>query len=143
MTKEKIIEILEGAKDWNGDVPYEVAVKAINKMAENIPKWIPCQERLPETGERVLITCEIRRSYGRKSRYVCKGYHVNRYEMESDGDWGEGSEEYKEDDEKYYVLEGWYETIHNWGDYGSVFINDFVLAWMPLPEAYREEGENE
>lgn len=38
MTKEKIIEILEGAKDWNGDVPFEVAVKAINNMAENIPQ---------------------------------------------------------------------------------------------------------
>ena len=36
MTKEKIIEILEGAKDRNGDVPFEIAVKAINKMAENI-----------------------------------------------------------------------------------------------------------
>jgi len=37
MTKEKIIEILAGAKDWNGDVPFEIAVQAINKMAENIP----------------------------------------------------------------------------------------------------------
>lgn len=33
MTKERIIEILEGAKDRNGDVPFEIAVKAINKMA--------------------------------------------------------------------------------------------------------------
>lgn len=38
MKKEKIIEILEGAKDWNGDVPFEIAVKAISKMAENIPQ---------------------------------------------------------------------------------------------------------
>lgn len=32
MTKEKIIEILEIAKDRNGDVPFEIAVKAISKM---------------------------------------------------------------------------------------------------------------
>lgn len=47
MTKEKIIEILEGAKDWNGDVPFEIAVKAISKMAENIPQQpeiIHCRE---------------------------------------------------------------------------------------------------
>lgn len=158
LTSKQIDELRAYAKDRKGEL-----AKLINDAADTIEMlsaklhasqmerssqyyhggWIPCQERLPETGERVLITCEIRGLYGRKSRYVCKGYHVNRYEMESDGDWDEGSDEYKEDDDKYYVLEGWYETIHNWGDYGSVFIDDFVLAWMPLPEPYREEGEQD
>lgn len=60
MTKERIIEILEGAKDRNGDVPFEIAVKAINKMAENIEKShikaLPSPQTEPELTE-LLVFC--------------------------------------------------------------------------------------
>ena len=47
MTKEKIIEILEIAKDRNGDVPFEIAVKAISKMEiEALQKQDPKESKL-------------------------------------------------------------------------------------------------
>ena len=109
MTKEKIIEILEGAKDWNGDVPYEIAVKAISKMAENIPQWIPCSERLPLDHERYLLTQEIHYTTGRIIKRVCMAF----YDDEND----EWLEEQGEDCE----------------------IVSYPLAWMPLPEPWKGE----
>lgn len=51
MTKEKIIEILEGAKDRNGDVPFDIAVKAISKMEiEALQKQDP-KESKPVRGK--------------------------------------------------------------------------------------------
>lgn len=29
-----------------------------------------------------------------------------------------------------------FETWHDWDD---CFVNDYIIAWMPLPELYREE----
>ena len=42
--------------------------------------------------------------------------------------------------ETNYVLEGWYERIHNWDEYSFVGIEDKVIAWQPLPEPYKEGG---
>ena len=79
MTKEKIIEILEGAKDWNGDVPFEIAVKAINKMAENIPqqperkkgKWIPGKEISREMVSDTCLVIHYDRWVCNKCGYYC------------------------------------------------------------------------
>lgn len=104
-------------------------------------RWIPCDKELPETGQDVILCCAVKNIYGKLRRYICVGYYVHKYEMESNVNWDEGCDEYREEDDKFYVLEGWYERIHNWDDYGSVAISDFTLAWMPLPEPYREDGE--
>ena len=107
-------------------------------------QWIPVTPKtLPKTEEKVLVTCEHLDIYGKPHRYVCKAYHVDRYTMRSDVDWwDEGCDEYREEDDQYYVLEGWYEYIHNWGDYSSVCITeDKVVAWMPLPEPWKGEPD--
>lgn len=108
------------------------------------PGWILTSERLPKTEEKVSVTCEHLDIYGKPHRYVCKAYHVDRYTMRSDvGWWDEGCDEYCEEDDQYYVLEGWYEYIHNWGDYSAVRITeDKVVAWCPLQEPYKD-GEHE
>ena len=55
------------------------------------------------------------------------------WEMDSD---------YKEDEDEFYIPEGWYEfTTQGNGDLMNWFINAEVIAWMPLPEPYREEGD--
>lgn len=108
-------------------------------------QWIPCTpETMPKTEEKVLVTCERLDIYGKPHRYVCKAFHVDRYTMRSDVDWwDEGCDEYREEDDQYYVLEGWYEYIHNWGDYSSVRITeDKVVAWCELPTPYREGGQD-
>ena len=90
-----------------------------------------------------MVTCEYLDIYGKPHRYVCKAYHVDRYAVRADFDyWDEGCDEYREEDDQFYVLEGWYEYIHNWGDYSSVRIaEDNVLAWCPLPEPWKGERD--
>ena len=106
----------------------------------NQPRWIPCSERLPETGQPVRITAEVKNDR-MATRYTCNGYHVNRYEMEADNCWDAECTEYREEDDKYYVLPGWYEIIHNWPEYGSVGIDDSIIAWQPMQEPYSERSK--
>jgi len=41
---------------------------------------------------------------------------------------------------EYYLKEGWYELIDNWGDYSSVaIVEGKVDYWLPIPPA--PEGE--
>lgn len=112
------------------------------KVIAEIPpaqQWIPVSSgKMPKTGEKVMVTCE-HKFCGEPYRYICKAYHVDRFTMESDGNWDEGCDEYHEEDDTFYVLEGWYEVIHNWDDYGSVSIEDTVVAYMPLPEPWKGE----
>lgn len=100
-------------------------------------QWIPCSERLPEK-ETVLATVETKTF---KHRYVCEAVWISRWTWKASFDNWEDCSEYNEDEDEYYVLEGWYERVHNWDDYSYVGIEDDVIAWRPLPEPYREEGE--
>jgi Protein of unknown function (DUF551). len=93
-------------------------------------EWISTKDRLPESGEEVLFTCEIRPA---NRQYCCIGYYaaskticVSAYSDECDV-------EYDEESDEYYLLEGWYESIKNGDDFSSVVISDFVTHWMPLP----------
>ena len=109
------------------------------KQLPSAQQWIPCKTALPKTEEKVFVTCEHLDIYGKPHRYVCKAYHVDRYTVRADFDyWDEGCDEYREEDDQFYVLEGWYECIYNWGDYSSVRITeDKVVAWCPLLEPWK------
>ena len=50
--------------------------------------------------------------------------------------------DYDEEEDKFYVPEGWYEVIHNWDEYGSVGIYGIVTHWMYLPELPTEESND-
>ena len=65
------------------------------------PKWIPCSERLPENGEKVL--CQTITKKGQINMVI-----------------------------GFYDFERW-----------CCGMNSNVIAWMPLPEAYREDGGKE
>ena len=130
--------------DSKGSAPFPSLVVVYRGAThdEKLPsaqQWIPCNVALPKTEEKVSVTCEHLDIYGKPHRYVCKAYHVDRYTVRADFDyWDEGCDEYCEEDDQYYVLEGWYECIHNWGDYSSVRITeDKVVAWCPLPEPWK------
>lgn len=56
-SKEEILKILEGAKDEQGSIPFNIVKKAIEKLIVE-PEWIPCSERPPEEKKLVLVTCE-------------------------------------------------------------------------------------
>ena len=103
-----------------------------------VQKWIPVTERLPESGVHVLVACEMRGQY-LSGQYVCDGYYAKAKTQPSYGHPDECAVEYSEEDDEYYLLEGWYEVIKNWDDYNSIVIDDFVTHWMPLPEPPKGE----
>lgn len=102
--------------------------------------WIPITEQLPESGVRVLFCCEKRSGGAVYKRYVCDGYYAKRYTEQTWNNSGDIACEYREEDDEYYLLEGWYEVINNWDDYNSIAIADFVTHWKPMPEPPKEDS---
>lgn len=121
----------------------EVTAKELIDAQPTVGGWVSVKDRMPESGKHVLITCEIRSLYGYKKQYVCEAYHAEEHSI-SEGKYPEDTDcyDYSEEDDEYYLKEGWYEVIHNWDEYGSVVIGDFVTHWMPLPELPEEMSED-
>lgn len=82
---------------------------------QNQPVWIPVSERLPEKEGRYLVTFRSER----------KTYLV-----------GYGNCRMSVDGKK--IGYGWYD-LH----YAIYFDEKSIIAWMPLPETYRESEEEE
>ena len=157
--KEKLVELLRKArsamkkKEANSDLEREwflaefliangvtVQDRLEEKQAtsDKTSEWISVEDRLPESGVHVLVACEMRGQY-LQGRYVCDGYYAKAKTHPSYGNPDECAVEYIEEDDEYYLLEGWYEVIKNWDDYSSIVIDDFVTHWMPLPEPPKGE----
>lgn len=77
-------------------------------------KWIPVSERLPEKGHDVLIT---------KEPFKIKGYEQEVIKVKRSVDPRSGKIEW-------------------WSPEFGTLADKTVLAWMPLPEPYKE-GEND
>lgn len=95
------------------------------------PVWIPCSERMPDSGVHVLLCCEVR-PIGEK--YVCDGYYAKENTIACDAS-DEVDFNYSEEDDEYYLAEGFYEVVKNWDDFSSIAIGDFVTHWMSLPSS--------
>ena len=106
-------------------------------------EWISVDERLPESGVHCLISCTVKRFDGTHGQYVCVGYYAEKFKHLAYGVDDDSVSEYNEENDEYYIAEGWYEVIKNWDDYGFVAIDDFVTHWMPLPEAPKMKGGEE
>ena len=114
---------------------YELceALESANKEIERLKeaqRWIPVTESLPESGKHVLLCCEIRPG---NRKYVCDGYYAAAKTEKSYGNSGDIACEYDEEQDEYFLLEGWYEVIKNWDEFSSIAIDDFAVAWQPLP----------
>ena len=83
---------------------------------------------MPEAGVNVLVSyingCNKHRTV--KAFYSEK--HTIEQSIEADyGDWDESGD-------RYYLPEGWHESIDNWDDFSSVEVTEGnVTHWMPLP----------
>ena len=104
---------------WNkGYEPYihlRYVVTAITEMPtiEPDPQWIPCNERLPDKETYVLISKKPHPLTGKKWCVTIAGRFV---------------------DGRSRKLE--------WRDIGfGRIVDDEILAWMPLPEPYKERRE--
>lgn len=137
MTKKDAIGYLEWMRR-DADLKKEfndALLTAISSLQELERKWIPVSERLPE--ETVLVTVETKTF---RHRYICEAVWIPRWTWKASFDNWEDCSEYNEDEDEFYVIEGWYERVHNWDEYSYVGIEDNVIAWQPLPEPFREEG---
>lgn len=141
--KEKLVELLDEVhhKPLGKEYQERLGTIADHLIANGvtIQRWIPVTERLPESGVHVLVCCEIRSGGAVYKRYICDGYYAKRFTEQTWNNSGDIACEYREEDDEYYLLEGWYEVIKNWDDYNSIVIPDFVTHWQPMPEPPKGE----
>ena len=107
------------------------------------PHWIPCNERMPECEQEVLV-CTETKLLG-KDAYIDSIITPAIYEdgtmteVESKWSWYDMDfDEWDDECDCGIVPEGWWENRHfNLdGDYNHV-IDRKVVAWMPLPEPWK------
>ena len=93
-------------------------------------EWISVEDRLPESGRNVLATYTNR--FGK--RRIIVGCRCDRWKHEAPCD-DECASEYSEEEDEYFLLEGWYEQQDNLDYYASIYVHEGeVTHWMPLPE---------
>jgi hypothetical protein len=97
--------------------------------------WISVANAMPKPGVNVLAC--YRNRLGKLRRIRAHWIAAKTVEANTE-DWDQCSE-YDEATDTYYVAEGWFECIDNWGDYSAVAVSEGdVKHWMPLPEAPQE-----
>lgn len=140
-----ILSRLDGLNDReNGDEHFLNGIETAREVIATAPAvdvWHRVEEgKLPENMH-VLARCEITGLYKPKF-YTCVAFHAPKFGI-SAGRYPDDDccYEYNEEDDEYYLQEGWYEVIRNWDEYGSVAISDSVIGWMPLPPASPFERE--
>ena len=75
MTKERILEILEGAKDKTASVPMSLVRKAFENIS-NEQHWIPTSKERPPQHQEIWITDDfgdVELVYGKDGVWVSEG----------------------------------------------------------------------
>ena len=106
--------------------------------------WIPVSERLPKPEEEVLTTAIRRYKDGGRREIVIPAIYEDGTvpECDSNWNWEEIDGEWDEENDCLIIPKGWFENRHyNPECTYNCAIDDEVVAWMPLPEPYRESEE--
>lgn len=127
---------------------YDMAIEALGQPE---PKWIPCRERMPECEQEVLI-CTMKKVYvSRKSGMewyeeptITPALYEDGTMLEVNSKWRWEDIDYAgwdEEEDCGIIPEGWWENRHfNQDDVYNNVVDKKVIAWMPLPEPYKEGG---
>jgi len=106
-----------------------VAAERERCMLRAAQQWVPVTERMPKSGQPVMVC--YRNRFGHWRRIRAEWVAAKTQESDTDSEIGE----YDEATDTYYDPEGWYERIDNWDDYSAVVVHDGEPThWMPLPE---------
>lgn len=136
MDKEEMIN------DWT----FEETVKTLKVLwkEKTMAQWnkntVPtCQKK--DCSDEVLVTVEKVGSKGQVYRNVLKAVYIPDHHCTlEDMGWnmpeGALNWEYSEEDDSYWIPQGWYEVCEYFHDYTYCTITDKITAWMKLPKAY-------
>jgi hypothetical protein len=95
------------------------------------PQPVAVGERLPEPNRKVLA--HYFNELG-KGRTICAIWVPAKSRSDDFDSSDDDFQEYDEESDKYYWLEGWYEAIENWDDYGWIRVSEGEpVYWQPLP----------
>ena len=143
--REKLAELLTefyGCDPMYYDVDALAIAQHLVAHGVTVQEWISVKDRLPENGVHVLLCCEMRRYDGEiDGKYVCVGYYAEANKIVAYGASSDYACDYSEEDDEFYLCEGWYETVKNCDNFNSVAVEDFVTHWMHLPEPPKEVEE--
>jgi hypothetical protein len=72
---------------------------------------------------------------------IVKAIYIPRFSVESHPESDVGIEEYDEENDRFTYLEGWYEVIDNWDEYGFIRFEPGHEpdAWQYMPEIPNEQ----
>lgn len=95
-----------------------MAIEAL-KQKPKTGEWIPCSERLPSEEGLYMVT---QKTFSDDYRFIDL-FHYGKPMMPN------------------RKVKGacWYRSDSEWGD--VVYDDTDIIAWMPLPKPYREDGE--
>lgn len=130
----------EYAQGLNNQWHYDVnALKGLPSAQQ----WIPCSEKLPDNRVCVIVCFREWQQYAKRYIYsIVTGWYARKHSVRENvfSEW-EADCDYDEDEDEYYIQEGWYEfTTQGNADLMNWYINAEVVAWMPLPEPYGGEA---
>ncbi len=127
------------------DLGVIVDTKA-EELDSSAQQWIPVSERLPDNRVSVIICYREWQQYAKRYVYsIVIGWYARKNSVNENVfcEW-DADCDYDEDDDEYYIKEGWYEfTTQGNSDLMNWFINAEVVAWMPLPTPYKGGDQDE
>ena len=117
MDKKEILSILDNAKDDRGAIPMRLIRQAFDKL----PDWIPVSERLPSKEERKEWIDNNLDGIG--YLYPCLVTRYSRINPDRTKN-------------NPYVAKHYFDG-EDFLNAGEEVCSEYIIAWMPLPEAYK------